>query len=64
MSARFAQTTIDAEVIRTTDSAVLIDINGREKWVPRRVCLDGNAIEEGDSDLIIADWWLKQEGLL
>lgn len=64
MKARFAQTTIHAEVIRTTDKAVLILHDGEEHWIPRSVCLEGDALETGDEDLIVADWWLEKEGLL
>lgn len=63
--ARFAQTTVAGEVIRTTAAAVLFKLDdGDEVWVPRRVCLDGDSAEEGDTDLVIADWWLEKEGRL
>jgi hypothetical protein len=35
-----------------------------ERWVPRKVCLDGASLDEGDTDVVVADWWLKQEGML
>lgn len=38
--------------------------DGVEHWVPRSVCLDGDALAVGDDDLIVADWWLEKEGLL
>lgn len=62
--ARFAQTTIHAEITRTTDKAVLVTMDGENHWIPRSVCLDGDALEVGDDDLIVADWWLEKEGLL
>lgn len=61
---RFGQTTVEAEVTRTTDAAVLVTIDGDEHWVPRSVCLSGEDIQEGDTDLIVANWWLQKEGLL
>lgn len=61
---RFGQTTVEADVTRTTDAAVLVTIDGEEHWVPRSVCLGGEDIAEGDTDLIVADWWLIKEGLL
>ena len=65
MSARFRQTTINAEIRKATDKAVLIATeDGTEHWVPRSVCLDGDALAVGDDDLIVADWWLEKEGLL
>ncbi len=64
MSARFAQTTLDAEVTRTTEAAVLVRLeSGEEKWIPRSVCLEGDALDVGDSEVIVADWWIEKEGL-
>lgn len=57
-------TTIDAEITRATGKAVLVTIDGDEHWIPRSVCLDGDALDVGDADLIVADWWLEKEGLL
>ena len=62
--ARFAQTTLHNEIRKATDKAVLIVVDGEDHWVPRSVCLDGDSLAEGDEDLIVADWWLKKEGLL
>lgn len=60
------QTTLSGVVERTTDHAVLFLIDGAEQsvWVPRSVCLDGDAVEKDDTDLIVADWWLKKEGVI
>ena len=61
----FGQTTLSGEIIRTSDSAVLFDPGDDEPfWVPRRCCLDGSTLEDGDSDICVADWWLEQEGRL
>lgn len=60
----FGQTTIEAEIIRATDAAVLVDFEGREVWIPRSVCLEGDALDVGDTDMIVADWFLEKEGLL
>lgn len=57
----FDFTTITCEVLKLRDASFLIRIHGEERFVPRRVCLDSDGV--GDTDLIIADWWLKQEGL-
>lgn len=59
----FGQTTITAEIIKTTEKAVLIEVDGAEHWVPRKVCLDGDSLVIGDEDLVVADWWLEQAGL-
>ena len=58
------QTVLSGEVLRATDAALLFSVDGRELWVPRRVCLDGDAADVGDVDLHIANWWLLKEGLL
>lgn len=60
----FGQTTMSGEVTKTTDSAVLFVLaDDTELWVPRSVCIEGDAIDEGDTDLIIADWWLEKQGI-
>lgn len=59
----FGQTTVEAEITRTTEKAVLAEIDGREVWAPRKVCLEGDMLDVGDTDIIVADWWLKKEGL-
>ncbi len=61
--ARFAQSTIAAEIKKTTDRAVLVVIEGEEHWIPRSVCLDGDSLSVGDDDLIVADWWLEKNGI-
>lgn len=58
------QTTISGEVRKTTSSAVLFVMdNGVELWVPRSVCLDGAEADEGDTDLVVANWWLEKNGV-
>lgn len=60
----FGQVTLEAEITRTTDSAVLVDLDDRELWVPRSVCLEGDALDVGDTDIIVAAWFAEKEGLL
>lgn len=60
----FGQTTIEAEITRATDAAVLVELEDREVWIPRSVCLEGDALDVGDTDLLVADWFLEKEGLL
>jgi hypothetical protein len=60
----FGQTTLSGEVKKTTDDAVLFLTDaGSEFWVPRSVCLDGQSIDEGDSDIAVATWWLEKNGV-
>ncbi|CDZ55051.1 hypothetical protein [Neorhizobium galegae] len=60
----FGQTTLAGEVTKTTDGAVFfVQDNGTELWVPRSVCLQGEDVDEGDTDLVVADWWLEKNGV-
>ena len=62
-STGLGQTTLDGLVLKTTDAAVLWQpASGEEFWIPRRVCIQGDEIDDGDKDIIVADWWLRQEG--
>ena len=64
-STGFGQTTLEGLIEKTTDGAVLfLPSTGKEFWIPRKVCLDGDSLDEGDEDVVVADWWLKQEGRL
>lgn len=53
--------TLSGEIIRVTDKAILFenDANGQQTWIPRSVCLDGDALNVGDSDVIIKTRWLE-----
>lgn len=58
------QETVSGEVLDTTTEAILfVCDDGTEFWVPRSVCINGDQADEGDTDLIIATWWLKRAGL-
>ena len=65
-STGLGQTTLDGLVLKTTDAALLWQPaeGGEEFWIPRKVCLQGDEIDDGDEDIIVADWWLKKEGKL
>lgn len=64
------------EVVRTTEKAVLFrfpddnmtlpGVKPRgdvDRWIPRACCQDGDALEEGDTDISIAAWFCDQEGI-
>lgn len=58
------QVTVSGEVIRTTDRAFLFRADDEsETWIPRSVCIDGDDVEEGDTDILVARWFADQEGL-
>lgn len=59
------QTTLTGEVLRpSTHRAILFRCkNGSEHWIPRKVCLDGDTIDEGDTEIVVATWFCEKEGL-
>jgi hypothetical protein len=52
--------------IRTTDKAILVDLDsGEEVWVPKS-CLhdDSEVYEEGHAgNVVVKEWWALKEGL-
>lgn len=61
-----AHTTLDKvdRVIRTTARAVLVRFEDlTEVWIPRSVCEAGSELSEGDTDVVVADWYIEREGL-
>lgn len=58
----------DAEVMRETDKALLINIEGEEKWVPKSVIDDDSEVFDGRENrkgaLVLKLWWAEQEGLV
>lgn len=58
------QATLSGLITRTTESAVLMELDdGSEYWVPRSVCISGDTITEGDTDILVACWFLDKEGV-
>ncbi len=53
--------TLSGEVVQVTAKSVLFenDANGLQTWIPRCVCIDGDVLNVGDIDVIIATWWLE-----
>ena len=59
-------TEIDCRVIRTTDKAVLVEVDdGEEVWIPLSQVEDnGEDLKDGDKGvLFISEWWAEREGL-
>ncbi|MGE0211807.1 MAG: hypothetical protein AB7S41_08950 [Parvibaculaceae bacterium] len=56
--------TLAGEVIDTSPNAIRFLEAGKSRtkafWIPRSVCLDGSEIEKGDTDIVVATWWLEQ----
>ena len=55
----------DVTVLRTTEMAVLCEIDGSEYWVPQSQIDDDSEVwEEGDQGmLVISKWIADQKGL-
>ncbi len=52
---------VDVVVKKTTDKALLCEIDGEEHWIPRSQCLDGTSVEdEGDEGSIVIPAWLAR----
>ena len=55
------------EIIDTTRLAVQIawtaDSEDHTAWIPRSLCMDGDTLEEGDKDVVVATWFADKEGL-
>jgi hypothetical protein len=53
------------EIIRTTELAILCDIDGEEVWIPRSQVESGGEIgadaSEGDEGLIVLSAWVARE---
>jgi hypothetical protein len=54
----------DAVAIAETDKALLVEIDGDEKWVPKSVIHDNSEVwKKGDEGTIVVEgWWGRAEG--
>lgn len=57
--------TLAGEVLIARPHSVLFrnDEDDREHWIPRAVCVDGDTLDEGDTDVIVGAWFVKKEGI-
>jgi hypothetical protein len=60
------KTTFTASVIRQTDAALLVEIDGKQHWIPQSQIDDDSEVwEEGqDGDLVVSQWIAEQRGLV
>lgn len=59
---------VDATVIRETELAVLVEVDGEEVWIPDSQIDDDSEIYVGAGEgtegvLVVNDWIAKQKGL-
>lgn len=60
----------DARAIRETDRALLVELDGEERWIPKSVIHDDSEVwtMRGDEDegrkgkLIVKAWFARKEG--
>ena len=53
----------DARVVRATEKAVLVAFDGEQRWIPRSVCLDGDALNVNDTDICVEKWFAETQEL-
>ena len=55
------------QIVHTTKLAVQIGWTEHSEemfaWIPRSLCVDGDTLGEGDTDVIVAQWFADKEGL-
>lgn len=53
------------EIVKETDKALLLRIDGEEYWCPLSQIADSDDYREGDEDvsLSVTEWWAKKAGL-
>ena len=58
----------DVKVKRDTGKALLVLIEGEEKWIPQSVIHADSEVyddnEHSEGTLIVKRWWAEKEGLL
>lgn len=58
------QKLIEGDVIQTTEKAVLIEVDDHEFWIPRSAIVMGDAVAAGDTEIVVANWFLKKAGMV
>ena len=56
----------DVSCIRETEKAILVLIEGDERWIPKSQITDDSEVydkEHGDGTLVITKWFADKEGL-
>lgn len=53
-------------VVRETDNALLVDIEGKEHWIPKSQIDDDSEVYAlgTDGDLVVSEWIALQKGLI
>jgi hypothetical protein len=56
----------DVTAIRATDSALLVDIDGKEVWIPQSMISDDSEVYEvgHEGELVVSQWLAEQKGIV
>lgn len=58
----------DCRVLKATEKALLIDIEGEEHWIPQSVVHEDSEVfdDEDNSEgmLVLQEWFAEREGLI
>ena len=55
----------DAQVIRETDKAILVDVEGDEVWIPKSALHDDSEVwseKNGEGTLVVMAWFARKQG--
>jgi ribosomal protein S1 len=55
-------TILSGTITKVTEKAVLVELDGDEKWIPRSQIEDGDTIDVGSQDFAVTTWFAKKEG--
>jgi hypothetical protein len=58
--------TFEATALRATDAALLVEIDGRQFWIPQsQIDDDSEVYQAGDEgELVVSQWIAEQKGLV
>jgi hypothetical protein len=54
-------------VVWSTQKAIMVRFRNPDRpdlWIPRSVCECGDDLAEGDSDVVVQEWFAEREGLV
>jgi len=54
---------LECEILRVTDRAVLVSVEGEGVWIPLSLLEDDNDLEPGEMVLSVESWKIKEMGL-
>jgi len=51
--------------IRETEAAILVEIDGKQHWIPKSVLSDDSEVfsEEDEGEIFVKQWWAEKNSL-